>query len=68
LLSPEVQSKLPTWSPRSDVPPPAGYKPILSYKVANDYRDFLANQGKVAELRKRFEGYSGPIVNSGGVR
>jgi ABC-type Fe3+ transport system substrate-binding protein len=68
LLSPEVQAKLPTWSPRSDVPPPAGYQPILSYKVANDYRDFLSNQNKVAELRKKFESYSGPIVNSGGVR
>jgi ABC-type Fe3+ transport system substrate-binding protein len=68
LLSPEVQSKLPTWSPRSDVPPPAGYQPILSYKVVNDYRDFLADQNKVAELRKKFESYSGPIVNSGGVR
>jgi ABC-type Fe3+ transport system substrate-binding protein len=68
LLSPEQQSKLPTWSPRSDVPPPAGYKPILSYKVANDYRAFLTDQAKVAELRKKFEGFSGPIVNSGGVR
>lgn len=68
LLEPQQQSKLPTWSPRSDVPPPAGYKPILSYNVANDYRDFLTNQGQVAELRKRFEGYSGPIVNPGGVR
>ena len=68
LLEPEQQSKLPTWSPRSDVPPPAGYKPILSYSVANDYRDFLTNQTQVAELRKRFEGYSGPIVNAGGVR
>ncbi len=68
LLEPEQQSKLPTWSPRSDVPPPAGYKPILSYNVANDYRDFLTNQVQVAELRKRFEGYSGPIVNPGGVR
>ena len=68
LLEPEQQSKLPTWSPRSDVPPPAGYKPILSYSVANDYRDFLTNQTQVAELRKRFEGYSGPIVNTGGVR
>jgi ABC-type Fe3+ transport system substrate-binding protein len=68
LLSPEQQSKLPTWSPRSDVPPPAGYKPILSYKVANDYVAFLTDQKKVAELRKKFEGYSGPIVNSGGVR
>ena len=68
LLAPEQQAKLPTWSPRSDVPPPAGYKPILSYKVANDYRDFLSDEKKVAELRKKFEGYSGPIVNSGGVR
>jgi ABC-type Fe3+ transport system substrate-binding protein len=68
LLSPEQQAKLPTWSPRSDVPPPAGYQPILSYKVANDYRAFLTDQKKVEELRKKFEGYSGPIVNSGGVR
>ena len=68
LLAPEQQSKLPTWSPRSDVPPPAGFKPILSYKVANDYRVFLTDQPKVTELRKRFEGYSGPIVNAGGVR
>jgi ABC-type Fe3+ transport system substrate-binding protein len=68
LLAPEQQAKLPTWSPRSDVPPPAGFEPILSYNVANDYRVFLTNQTQVAELRKRFEGYSGPIVNSGGVR
>jgi ABC-type Fe3+ transport system substrate-binding protein len=68
LLEPEQQSKLPTWSPRSDVPPPAGYKPILSYNVANDYIAFLTDQTRVAALRKRFEGYSGPIVNTGGVR
>jgi ABC-type Fe3+ transport system substrate-binding protein len=68
LLEPEQQAKLPTWSPRSDVPPPAGYKPILSYNVANDYRDFLTNQAQIAELRRRFERYSGPIVNTGGVR
>ena len=68
LLSPEQQSRLPTWSPRSDVAPPAGYKPILAYKVANDYRAFLTDQRKVAELRKRFEKYTGPVVNAGGVR
>jgi ABC-type Fe3+ transport system substrate-binding protein len=68
LLEPEQQSTLPTWSPRSDVPPPAGYKPIFSYKVANDYRAFLSDQTEVAAPRKRFEGYSGPIVNPGGVR
>jgi len=68
LLEPEQQAKLPTWSPRSDVPPPNGYQPILSYKVSNDYVAFLSNQTQVAELRKRFESYSGPIVNAGGVR
>jgi len=68
LLAPEQQAKLTTWSPRGDVPPPEGFKPILSYKVANDYRAFLSDQAQVAELRKRFEAYSGPIVNTGGVR
>ena len=68
LLEPEQQSRMPTWSPRSDVPPPAGFKPILSYSVANDYRAFLTDQVQVAALRKRFESYSGPIVNAGGVR
>jgi ABC-type Fe3+ transport system substrate-binding protein len=68
LLAPEQQARLPTWSPRSDVPPPAGYKPILSYEVANDYRVFLTDQLQVEALRKRFEGFSGPIVNAGGVR
>jgi ABC-type Fe3+ transport system substrate-binding protein len=68
LLEPEQQIATGTWSGRSDVPPPAGYQPIFSYKVANDYRAFLTDLPKVAELRKRFEGYSGPIVNAGGVR
>jgi ABC-type Fe3+ transport system substrate-binding protein len=68
LLEPEQQIATETWSGRSDVPPPVGYQPIFSYKVANDYRAFLTDQPKVAELRKRFEGYSGPIVNAGGVR
>jgi hypothetical protein len=50
------------------VAPPAGFKPILSYSVANDYRACLTDQAQVAELRRRFEGYTGPIVNAGGVR
>ncbi len=67
LLSPQQQISARNWSPRSDVAPPAGYKPLFSYKVANDYRAFLTDQKKVAEFA-RLEGYSGPIVNSGGVR
>ena len=68
LLEPAQQIATGTWSGRSDVPPPIGYKPILSYQVANDYRAFLTNETQVAELRKRFEGYTGPVVNAGGVR
>jgi ABC-type Fe3+ transport system substrate-binding protein len=68
LLEPEQQAPTGTWSVRGDVPPPAGYKPIFSYKVVNDYRDFLTNDAQLIDLRKRFEHYTGPVVNAGGVR
>jgi len=67
-LSSEEQSKTGSWSPRSDVPAPYGWKPILSYKVVNSYRAFLTNTMQLEELRKRFEAYSGPVKNLGGVR
>jgi ABC-type Fe3+ transport system substrate-binding protein len=67
-LSPEQQAKTGNWSPRSDLPAPYGWKPILSYKVVNNYRDFLTNTRQLAELRKRFEAYTGPVKNTGGVR
>jgi ABC-type Fe3+ transport system substrate-binding protein len=67
-LSPEVQAKAGNWSPRSDVPAPYGWKPILSYKVVNNYRAFLTNTRQLEELRKRFETYTGPVKNVGGVR
>ena len=67
-LSPEEQAKAGNWSPRSDVPAPYGWKPILSYKVVNTYRAFLANTKQLEELRKRFETYTGPVKNVGGVR
>jgi len=68
LLEPAQQVQTGTWSARGDVPPPAGLKPILSYQVANDYITFLTNEAQLVELRKRFEGYTGPVVNVGGVR
>jgi hypothetical protein len=43
-------------------------KPLSSYNVANGYRDFVSNALQLAELRRRFEGYTGPVVNKGGVR
>jgi ABC-type Fe3+ transport system substrate-binding protein len=67
-LSPEEQSKTGSWSPRSDVPAPYGWKPILSYTVVNTYRAFLTNAKQLEELRKRFEAYTGPVKNVGGVR
>lgn len=67
-LSPEEQSKTGNWSARSDVPAPYGWKPILSYKVVNSYRAFLTNTKQLEELRKRFEAYTGPVKNVGGVR
>jgi ABC-type Fe3+ transport system substrate-binding protein len=68
LLEPEQQIATETWSGRRDVPPPQGYKPILSYKVANDYKAFMTNDAQIADLRKKFETYTGPVVNAGGVR
>jgi ABC-type Fe3+ transport system substrate-binding protein len=67
-LEPEQQKRTGTWSPRSDVEPPYGWKPILSYKVVNNYREFLTDEKQLAELRKRFEQYTGPVKNTGGVR
>jgi ABC-type Fe3+ transport system substrate-binding protein len=67
-LSPEEQSKTGSWSPRSDVPAPYGWKSILSYNVVNSYRAFLTNTKQLEELRKRFEAYTGPVKNVGGVR
>ena len=67
-LSPERQSKTGTWPARSDVAAPYGWKPILSYKVVNNYREFLTNTKQLEDLRKRFEAYTGPVKNVGGVR
>ena len=67
-LSKEQQAKIGTWSVRSDVPPPYGWKPVLSMKVVNDYREFLSDPARLAALRKRFEAYTGPVQNVAGVR
>jgi ABC-type Fe3+ transport system substrate-binding protein len=67
-MAKEQQSRIGVFSARTDVPPPKGLKPLSSYNVANGYRDFVSNAQQLAELRKRFEGYTGPVVNTGGVR
>jgi ABC-type Fe3+ transport system substrate-binding protein len=69
-LSKEVQGSLApgTWPVRSDVAPSGGMKPILSYKVVNNYREFLTDEKRLAELRARFAKLVGPVTNTGGVR
>jgi ABC-type Fe3+ transport system substrate-binding protein len=60
-LSKEWQSQTGIYSSRSDVPPPSGLKPLSQYKLADDYAAFVANTENLAELRKRFEQYTGPV-------
>ncbi len=63
-LSKEQQhriSRISVWSPRADIAPPAGLKPIGQYKLANSFREFITDEAKVVELRKRFEEYIGPV-------
>jgi ABC-type Fe3+ transport system substrate-binding protein len=67
-LEVEQQSKLDTWSPRRDVPPPPGLPPLFSISLANDYPEFIGNDALVADLRKRFEALTGAVKNRGGVR
>ncbi len=67
-LAKEQQSRLGTFSPRLDVPPPPGFKPLTSYKIANAFREFITDDKLIADLRNRFEAYTGPAVNKGGVR
>jgi ABC-type Fe3+ transport system substrate-binding protein len=67
-LAKEQQSRLGTFSARLDVPPPQGFKPLTSYKIANAFREFITDDRLVADLRRRFEAYTGPAVNKGGVR
>jgi ABC-type Fe3+ transport system substrate-binding protein len=67
-LAQEQQSRIGTFSPRLDVPPPAGFKPLTSYKIANAFREFITDEKLIADLRRRFETYTGPAVNKGGVR
>jgi len=67
-LSKEQQARTGVFSTRTDVPPPAGLGPLSGLKIANHYREFVSNEKLIADLRKRFEAYTGPVVNQGGVR
>jgi len=67
-MAKEQQSRLGTFSARTDVDPPAGLKPLSAYKIETGYLQFVTDEKRLAALRKRFEEYTGPVVNKGGVR
>jgi len=69
MLSKEQQGRIPAlYSPRRDMPPPAGLPPLTSPRFANGYRDFLGDGTRPAALRKRFEALTGPVTNKATVQ
>jgi ABC-type Fe3+ transport system substrate-binding protein len=63
LLTREEQGRLPAgnWTVRRDVAPPAGFRSILDYNVANDFRAFVTDEPRLEELRRRYQEYIGPV-------
>jgi ABC-type Fe3+ transport system substrate-binding protein len=58
-LAKEQQSRSGTYSPRADVPPPAGQQPLSAYRIDAGYRKLVTDERRLMELRKRFAGYIG---------
>jgi ABC-type Fe3+ transport system substrate-binding protein len=67
-MAKEQQSRIGTFSARTDVDPPPGLQPLSAYNIVAGYRQFVSDEKELAALRKRFESYTGPVVNKGGVR
>jgi len=67
-LSKEWQSRTGVYSSRSDVPPPAGLPSLSIFRLEERYVEFVNNESLLADLRRRFESYSGPATNVGGVK
>jgi len=67
-LQPEQQARQGTWSSRSDVAPPPPVKPLSSYHIANAFRSFIMDEGKVKALRERYLGFTGPVTAVGTYR
>jgi ABC-type Fe3+ transport system substrate-binding protein len=67
-MAKEQQGQLGTFSARTDVDPPAGLQPLSAYKIVAGYQQFVSDQERLTALRKKFESYTGPVVNKGGVR
>jgi ABC-type Fe3+ transport system substrate-binding protein len=67
-MAKEQQSRLGTYSARTDVAPPDGLEPLSAYNIEAGYLQFVSDRTRLVELRQRFESYTGPVVNKGGVR
>jgi ABC-type Fe3+ transport system substrate-binding protein len=65
-LSKDWQEQTGIYSSRNDVSPPSGLKALSTYRLANRYAQFVANEKELVRLRKQFEEYTGPIPQSAG--
>ena len=65
-LSKDWQGQTGIYSSRNDVSPPAGFKALSTYRLANRYAQFVANEKVLVRLRNQFEEFTGPIPQSGG--
>lgn len=69
MLSKEQLGRVPAlYSPRRDMPPPAGLPPLTSPRFANGYRDFLGDGTRLPALRKSYEALIGPVTNKANVQ
>ncbi len=56
-LAQEQQARSGTFSARSDVQPPPGFKPLADYNIDRGYRRLVTDPERVSELRKRLAPY-----------
>jgi hypothetical protein len=41
---------------------------LSGYRLADGYLKFVTNENRLVALRQRFENYTGPVANAGGVK
>ena len=58
LLDPEQQRASGVFSPRADVEPPDGLRPLSSYNIDRGYRRLVSDTARVAELRRQLSVYT----------
>src|SRR5258708_37216792 len=68
LLGKDQQSRLGPgrWSPRRDVPPPPGLRPLTDYPILTRFRAFLLDEPRLRDLRRQFEAKIRPIPGDPG--